>query len=426
MQDTQFDMEETNPTANPKGVQPIFIARQPIFDKDRRVWGYELLFRSSSHATSATMDDPEAATASVIVDGFPLASAGTKNTQRMAINFTHDMVVNEMYASLPGQRIVADLPSKHNDTDFIAGCKKLKDLGFLLATEVPAKSELVKLVDIIRIDASLFDQQSLKSAAEQIKKRKCLALAQKIEHKETFDLLLEQGFDLFQGYLFSKPIVLPGRTPGLSKISKLRLVKNLANDDYNTKEITKLLSEDVGLSYRLIRFINSPYFGFEKRITSVGHAVSLLGQNPLKQWLMAVSLSEICEDQHCSELYFVSLKRARFMEQIAQKSTRFKDDTESFFLLGLFSKLDALLLESMEKLVQELNLDESIGKALCGEHNDYRLLLDLAEGIETAQWGELTPLMEKLGLRSADVAVAHNMSILWAAEITAATENMKE
>lgn len=402
--------------------KPIFIARQPIFDRQRNIWGYEVFFRSSGEAETAEIENPDLATAGVIVDGFPMASVGMELHQKLAVNFTRNMVLKDFYGALPGERCVADLPPKFNDPEYLQGCKKLKEHGFMIATEAPAKTELVKLADIIRIDVSRFEAKSLMNAAMQLKKLSCISLAQKVEDKATYQMLLDLNFDLFQGFFFSKPEVLPGSAPNTSKLAKLRILQELQEDDFSNEEITKMISSDVGLSYRLIRFINSPYFGFSKRITSISHAISLLGQMPLKQWLMAASLSDITEGDHGKEIYFTCMKRARFMEQLGEKSAKLKANSQSLFLLGLFSKLDVLLSQPMETLVEQLNLEENISKALCGEKNLFGLFLELAEGIEQAKWEELTPYTAKLGLKTPDVAISHNMAVLWATEIMAATK----
>jgi len=402
--------------------KPIFIARQPIFDREQNIWGYEVFFRASLKAQKAEISDPDLATATVIVDGFPLASAGVNPSQRLAINFTRNMVINQLYASLPGERCIADLPSKHDDPEFLHACGMLKQRGFLLATEVPAKTGIVKLADIIRVDVSRFEMKSLINSAQQLKSLDCLILAQRVESEATYSLLQELRFDLFQGYYFSKPQLLPGAAPNLSRLAKLRILRELYDDDFSHAEVSRIISSDVGLSYRLIRFINSPYFGFSKKITSISHAVSLLGQLPLRQWLMAVTLSQVTDDSHGREIYFSSIKRARFLEQLAEKSTKRKLDGQSLFMLGLFSRLDQLLSQPMEELVGQLNLDEDISKALCGEKNLYGLMLALAEDIEHARWNELPPQLRELGLKAADVAISHNMAVLWAAEINAVAQ----
>ena len=363
------------------------------------------------------MPDPDQATASVLVDGFPLASAGVEPQQRLAINLTRGMVLRGMYAALPAQRCVADLPPQFNDPAYLQACQTLKESGFLLAAEVPAKSELVQLADIIRVDSLRFEPAGLVSVANQLRKLPCLKLAQRVETEESYQRLLALGFDLFQGYHFSRPQIIPGSTPSLSKVAKLRILRELSDDDFSMHDITAMISADVGLSFRLIRFINSPYFGFDKRITSVGHAASLLGQKPLRQWLMAVTLADICDGHHAREIYFFCIKRARFFELLGLQHSTLKTRTESLFLLGLFSKLDMLLGQSMAELMPLLNLEEDITQALCGGQNLLYGFLCLADGLEKAQWGELAPLIQQLGLSVADVARSHNMAILWAAEI---------
>ena len=416
-------MQTSQPACGTDGCPShIFVARQPIYDVNHKIWGYELFFRPSGEATSADIQDPESATASVIVDGFPLASAGVEPHHKLAINLTRSMVLRKIYAALPAERCVADLPGDMDDSAYLQACAALKDQGFLLATVVPAKTQLVKMADILRVDVSRFSEKQLINLANQLKKLSCQALAQKIETKETYDLLKKLGFHLFQGYLFNKPEILPGTSPNLTKIAKFRILTELADEDFNTEEVTRMISADVGLSYRLIRFINSPYFGLRNKISSISHAISLMGQLALRQWLMAVTLSNAVESDQGKEIYFLCIKRARFLEQLAEKSTKVKAKGDSLFLLGLFSKLDVLLCQDMRVLVRELNLDEQISRALCGEKTPYHDFLALTEGLEHAQWDSLTPTMKQLGLGVSDVAITNNMAILWATELLSATQ----
>ncbi len=400
----------------------MFVARQPIYDSNLKIWGYELFFRNSSQEEAVELEDPDLATASVIIDGFPLALAGLKNNRRLAINFTRKMLLDGLYDSLPPERCVADIPSQFNDPSYLNACRKLKDDGYLVAVQVPAKGELLRMADIIRFDVQRYKNVDFNKAAKQLKSLKARLLAQRIETKTTFMRLRELGFDLFQGYLFSKPVIFPGQKPNMTGMAKIRILGELADDDFDVQKLAQMISSDVGLSYRLLRFINSPYFGLKQEIASISHAISLLGQQRLRHWVMAAVLSDVCSDQRTQEIYFISLKRARLMELLAERSSKLKGNEDSLFMLGLFSMLDALLCNDMATIIQQMGLREEIAQALCGADNAMGHLLRLIEDMEEGNWDTLMPELAKYGMNMADVAISHNMAILWASEMSSNME----
>lgn len=407
---------------SPQGVNSVFVARQAIYDKGLKVWGHELLFRATGSAVTAGIQDPEQATAAVIVDGFPLGVAGVKPEHRLAINFTRKMLLEGVYDFLPPKRCIADVPSEFQDREYLDACRNLKSQGFLLATQVPAKAELLKLADVVRFDLLRYKNVDLDKAARKLKTLGVLLLAQRIETRDMLQRLMNLGFDLFQGYVFSKPMILPGQKLHSTRFTRMRILGELASPDYDVAALARILSTDVGLSYRLLRFINSPFFGLRQKITSIAHAVSLLGQKKLRHWLMAAILSEASADPRGREMYFISIKRARLLELLAEKSPTLKGKADSLFMLGLFSKLDVLLSRDMRALTEELGLDDEIADALCRKDNVYGMLLTMIEDMEEARWDKLAPLLERIAVTMADVAVSHNLAILWAAEMTQSLE----
>ncbi len=408
---------------SPQSINSVFVARQAIYDKELKIWGHELFFRSTGTAETAEIEDPEKATAAVIVDGFPLGVVGVKEERRLAINFTRKMILEGVYDFLPPNRCIADVPSEFDDQAYLEACKNVKSQGFLLATQIPAKPELLKLADIVRFDLLRFKNVDLDKIAEKLKTLDALLLAQRIETKEMLQRLMNLGFDLFQGYVFSKPMILPGHKLQTTEFTRMRILGELADEDYDVEALAKILSTDLGLSYRLLRFINSPFFGLKQKITSIAHAVTLLGQKRLRHWLMAAILSDVCHDPRSREMYFISIKRARLLELLAGKSPQLTRKADSLFMLGLFSKLDVLLSRDMRTLTDELGIEDEIADALCRKDNVYGMLLTMIEDMEEARWDKLGPLLQMLSLTMSDVAVSHNMAILWAAEMTESMEN---
>ncbi len=411
---------------------PIFVARQPIYDTDNDVWGYELLFRHSGDTGVAQVADNDLATSKVIADGFTLAMGGTPPEKRALINFPARLLLDDTALALPKDRCVVEIledviPSE----EILAACKRLKDAGYLLALDDFTGQEelkpLLSMVDIIKVEVLGMSKSELMKVASGLKKYSATLLAEKIEDRDTLAIARSLGFTLFQGFYFCRPEIVPGRKISATMVAKVQLLGALSKPEVEFDELAQIISRDVSLSYRLLQFINSSAFSFRTKIQSISQAVTLLGLGPFRQWSMVVVMSDMDMTPKGEELTYLSLQRARFLEQIGCRASSLVYSTDTMFLLGLFSKLDALLGQEMAEVLDKMDLEDEIKAALCGDNNNpaYRWLL-LLQSVESGDWQGVDEFMAEKQLRPKICAVEYLRASSWARQILGLAAKQQE
>ncbi|MEW6219243.1 MAG: HDOD domain-containing protein [Thermodesulfobacteriota bacterium] len=375
-----------NDTAN------IFIARQPIFRRDKALFGYELLFRSGLENFFAGADG-EAATSKVITNSFLLI--GIKNLtegKKAFINFTQGMLVKEYPTLFPRRETVVEiLENVPAVPPVLAACRSLASQGYVLAMDdfvyTPAKLPFLEHVQIIKFD---LQQQSLEEMAEVVErfrrqKPSLRFLAEKIETESEFQASLAMGCHFFQGYFFSRPNIVVGRDIPGSKLTYLQIIRRLQDESYHFDQLAQIIGRDVSLSYKLLKYVNSAAFYRPQEISSLKAAIGLLGEVHLRKWLSLMMLSYMAADKP-SELLRLSVLRARLCELVAERGLGAEARTGEFFLVGMFSLLDAILDQPMERLLAELSLPEELTAALLGKDNRLQHCLALVQAYEQGDW----------------------------------------
>ena len=325
------------------------------------------------------------------------------------------------FALPPESCVVEILETVEPTPQVIQALKNLKDAGYLLALDdfvgQPGQEAFLELADIIKVDVLQTGMEQLPGLTQALKAPHRMLLAEKVEseamHRTTRDL----GYSLFQGYFFRTPEVLKGRKLSTSETAKIQLLKTLSGEDFDPGLVGDIVEKDLSLSYRLLRYINSASFGRRELVSSLRQASMILGQRNLAKWLQAVLMADLNPTPKGRELVFFSVFRAKFLEMLAKgmKSPPAKPD--QFFLLGLFSLLDALLGKPMGEVLEELPLAPEIEKALRGEHTDLRELLELARNLEDADWPSARDLAHDLQLPSSEVTAIHRDSLRYAGEM---------
>ncbi len=398
--------------------EPIFVARQPIFDRDRAVWGYKLLFRASPDAASAVIEDPDLATAQVIADGFPLALTGLDESKHILVSVPNTMLRKEAILALPPAVAIPQLEDVGKpDARTLAACQALKKVGYAIATPIPSFDSLLKLADIIILNILGRKEAEVTRVVQQLQRYPAKLLAQKIEDKASFELAHTLGFSLFQGFYFSKPEIVPGRKLTPTATAKLQLIHELSKDGFEVDALTRIISSDPSLSFRLLKFINSVAFSLKTTVTSIQQAIALLGQRPLKQWLMAVTLSDLNTDPSAEAHYVISIQRARFMELLTEHMADPPFSKDTMLLIGLFSNLDVLLGQSMQEIVEQFPLEEHIKRVLTRQDTTNAEWLTLAESVEQGEWEAVEHIIHRHNISIKDAAVSYNLSSLWANEL---------
>jgi EAL and modified HD-GYP domain-containing signal transduction protein len=374
-------------------VSNIFIARQPIYDRRLNVFAYELLYRAGEGNNQANVTDGDDATSQVLVNALMEIGLPELVGKALAfINLTQQHILNGLPSTLAHENVVLEvLEDVVPDEALIGALQVLKETGYTIALDDfvchDSKRPMVELADIIKIDVMELQGNLL---AEQVKKLRPMGvklLAEKVETPEEFEYCKALGFDYFQGYFFCKPNIVKGDHTPTSRMAIMQLLTRVQDPDLDISELQNLISRDVSLSYRILRYINSAHFSLGKKIESMQQAINLLGLNTIKTWVTILAMSSI--DDKPYELILTALIRARMCETLASKLTL---TPEHAFTVGLFSALDAFLDKPLDKILATLPLADDLHIALLRHHGELGKLLGLVLNYERGEWQEIPDL----------------------------------
>jgi c-di-GMP-related signal transduction protein len=393
------------------------MARQPIFDRKNQVIGYELLFRSGYENAYNNIDGNEA-TLKVIANSFYEFDFKTITDNKKAfINFTEKLIKEEIATILPCEHVVIEILENIEPTDeIINACKKLKEQGFILALDDfvfdKKYNKLIEIIDIIKVDFIITKGNDRKKIFDLLKiNSKIKFLAEKVESIEEYNEAMYFGYEYFQGYYFSKPTMLTAKSIPTNKYAGVEILKLINNKDFNYSDLEALILKDVGLSYKIIKLINSSAFYIKNKVTSIKYAITFLGEKEIVKWLYVVLLNDL-KGSNSEELIRVSLQRARFCELICSKSI-YKEKNFSAYITGLFSAMDAILNCSMESIIRDLNISDEVKEGLIGEENILNTMLKLVISYGRGQWEEAGGYAKKINIDLNEVSSLYLETLNW-------------
>jgi len=369
----------------------IYIARQPIFDRKSRIFGYELLFRQSGENCFHEMDD-DIATAELIYNAFLVFDIDSITDGTKAfINFSKALVNSDFLELLPKNRIAVEILEREKATQAtLDACRKFKMLGYTLAMDdyvLDSDNEpLLELVDIVKVDFPVVSQPRQADLIRKYKD-KVKFLAEKIETREEYADAVRLGYDLFQGYFFSKPVMMKTKDIGLVSSNLLRVLEELNTPEPSYRKISDIVQSDLGLSYKLLKLVNSAYIAPRSQIKSIRHALGYLGMKELHQWFSLMMLKEMQSPEN-AEMLKQSLIRGKLMSVIAQEKN-LSDSTSEYYFTGIFSQIDAILNKDLGEILTGLPLTDRVKQALLGEPNELRAMLECVISFEKGAWKEL-------------------------------------
>ena len=394
----------------------VFVARQPIFNRGEQSVAYELLYRKSE-VNSYTHIDGDEATADVIINGFfNIGVEELSEGKKCFINFTENLLNLKLPTYFEPESIVVEiLEDIPINKELVSICQELKELGYTIALDDFAIQEsydllpeLLKYIDIIKIDflqTPLYDRRRM---ITRYKSHQVSFLAEKVETREEFELALKDGFDLFQGYFFSKPDVLSTQDIPAYFQTHYQISEELSRSEPNINDIASKIEQDVALSYKLLRLINTAAFFTRNKINSIKHALVFIGLKEFKKWIYVLTIKQIDHEKNTGqeEVIKLSLIRAHLCEQLSQKIG--KNDSSPYLLAGMFSLIDNLLHCSIDDALQKLPLSDEIKDAINGKNNEIGKVLNWTIQIEKCNWN-----LSDLPLTANEISECYRNAIQW-------------
>ena len=381
-------------------MEEAFIGRQAILDQQQKVYAYEILFRSGlKNAFDPTLDG-NVATQSVMVG--TMLEFGLKklvSDKKAFINFTEQNLLNRAPKLLPPENVVVEILENVQPTsEIVEAVRELKAEGYKIALDdfvlLPGYEPLIEMADIIKVDFRITTDPEERQKLREILPSHVRLLAEKIETEEEFHQAMAFGYVLFQGYFFCKPAILHQKKLTSNALSRMRLLKEINQQNVDFSSMTKVISSDTNLVHKLLTYINSAGIGLLNHVSNLKQATVLLGASGIKRWVTLISLQTFSEDKP-PELFTLSLLRAKFCELIAGELKRPGLTQDAGFLIGMFSLLDVLLMLPMEEVLKEVALADDLNAALLGEDNDLRRILDLVIAYEKGDWDKVITCCER-------------------------------
>ncbi|HRE17809.1 MAG TPA: EAL domain-containing protein, partial [Rhodocyclaceae bacterium] len=382
---------------HPSPPEQFFLGRQPILDREQRLVAYELLFRSSQD-NAANFACGTHATATVIANAFSeLSVADSLGDCLGFINVDEDFLFSDLLEILPRENIVLEILETVTPTpEVVARCRELKAAGFRLALDdvtriTPAHNDLLALADIIKVDLLQLGEPALNYLVGQLKPLGKQLLAEKVDTIEQHDRCLALGFTLFQGYYFAKPTIIAGKKMNHSQLSLMTLM-GLLMSDADTSELENVFKPEPGLTVSLLRMTNSAGAGTTVRITSLRHAITILGRRQLQRWLQLLLFAANGKDAAANPLLQFAATRGRLMELLAKRvrpgDTGFADQA---FMVGIMSLMPALVGLPMNEVISPLSVAPEVKSALCEGGGTLGNLLRLTIAAEMGEPAEIGP-----------------------------------
>ncbi|MDQ6967877.1 MAG: EAL domain-containing protein [Mariprofundaceae bacterium] len=403
-------------------VKTTILARQPIFNAEQKTYAYELLYRGLMEVG----DDAMTATVlSNTLNSFGMDAV--TNGHFIFVNISKSFLLSEFPKILPAGKTILEIKEDVSaDQDVIAAMKYWKSKGLRIAldnfTSVNAQHEqLLAYADIIKINTLSYEGE-LAELVQTLRIHPVKILAEKVETLEQFETCQQLGFDYFQGYFFCKPLLMVNQQSFQSNNAQLLQLLSHILAAESPKELEYEIAHNLALSYKLLRYINSASVGLRQPISSIGHALALIGLDNLRVWVSMLLMSSLSQGKP-DALILLSFCRGRFLEQLASKHGN-KQESNDYFILGMFSLLDALLNQSVNEVIDTISLPELVRNGLLNASSEAGIRLNLIQTLEHGDWTQLDHILPSVALDDEQITAIYSEAIQWSDEKNALINSM--
>lgn len=388
-------------------MKEVYLGRLPILDSKQNVVAYELLFRSDPN-NSVTVTDNSAASANVIIDTY--GQIGIENVigkRRGFIKVDIELLMHDAICMLPKKHVVLEiLRSVEINDEIIQRCTFLKQKGYQLALSNVVQLDnrydrIMPLINVVKINITALKQSDLISLIKKLKRWPVLFLAEKVESQEMARNCIALNFHMLQGFYFAKPEIISGKRIDPAKLALLKLLLLVVKDS-DVSEIENELKYQPGLSYNLLRMVNSAASGSPSTINSIKRAIMILGRKQLQRWVQILLYAAKQKGGNASDaLMQTATLRGKLLEFIAiADRPHDKNHQDRAFMVGTLSLLDTLLGIEMAELVSSLSIQKDMSEALLSRRGYLGRQLELIEAHEKGEFEKVSAMLADLGFLS--------------------------
>ncbi len=395
-----------------------FLARQPVFDRAISVCAYEILYRSSLEEMFGASSSGDT-TAQVLADGTLLDHLDALTAgRRMFLECSRETMLSGKTSMLNPKNVIIEVPAYVDaDDDFVHHCRRLKAQGFRIAlndfNERATPNDLILLADILKLDFQVASRSEIRDLVHKYIPRGVHLLANRLDTHEAFESARSFGFTQFQGDFFARPLVYGSKDVPAFKLTLLRVLQATSRENMNLDEVERLIRQDPALTYKMLRYVNSAWFGARSQIDSVRHMIMMLGENELRKWSTLVLLTALSGDKP-PELSVLASVRARFCELLAPRAG-LADSSEHLFLAGLMSTMDAILDRSMENVLKDLPLAPPVVNALRDASTPEGAVFAMVRAYESGDWMHAADVAQRSGIAPDELMAMYLDAVRWAA-----------
>lgn len=399
----------------------VFVAKQPVYNIWEEIVAYELFYRKDMTNIFPYIDGDQA-TSDVIINSFlNIGIDRISQGKRCGIQFTENLLEKKLPTLFNPKDIIVKINNQVKPSDkVIQMLKELKELGYFISINEGFlhcnQANIITIlqnIDAIEVDFLKDFSEKQKEIEEAAIRHNIQLLADKIETKEAFEEAKMRGYEFFQGYYFSEPVIISTYEIPTVFTSCYQSSQNGMIENLDEEELVELLEKDLSLSIKLLRLINRNSIKNDKKICSIRRAIALIGLDGVKKWIHILSARKLMVEQNrlSSELTRQTLTRAKFCETIAKQTGT--EQTSGYYMTGLMSTLEEIVSYTMEEILEDLPLSDKIHDALVGKENEFKAVLDLAEAVERAKWKEINTICKKLNITDRELFRIYAESLNW-------------
>lgn len=396
----------------------MFIARQPIFTKNVKIYAYELLFRNSSKASSFGNALPNQATAGVVGGLFEQGIENIVGDAKAFVNFEYDFLMSDAIELInPEYLVIEVLETVETDQALVERLQYLKSKGYIIALDDFENSvvdyPLAPMVDVIKYDIMVTPLDQIRNEVKDALDRGKTILAEKIETQVEFEQAIKMGFHLFQGYFFSKPkIVGEANERSTSKAQYARILKELKKEEPSYNELTSLIESDVSLAYRVLKVSSHKA---ENMYDSIKKALLKMGLKEMERWICVLMLQEMSKGKP-TELLKLSLVRSKFGEYIAIHC-QYKKRKAEIMMMCLLSLIDVILDLPMGEALSGVMISEDVYNSLVRKKGELRPIIEFLNVYEQGNMERIDELSNTIGIKVEDLSKGYMQALEWTDQI---------